>query len=237
MIMSKMVIEVLYPEYNNLYGDRGNCEYLAKKLTLAGYEVETIETSLFDKPAFVENRVDFLLIGPCQEKHQLVEIQHLKEYAGDIKKRIDNGGIILATGNAFELFGEYIENPKGEKTECLGFYPYYAKQFSRLRYNDCSVGEFDSMKIVGFKNLLSHSYGENPKPFLNMKKGCGMNKESKIEGIRDNNLFATYHTGPLLPLNPQFADYLIKLADDDYKGITLEFEKQAYDSRLRELLK
>ncbi len=235
--MSKMIIEVLYPEYNNLYGDRGNCEYLSKKLKLAGYDVEIIETSLFDKPAFIENKVDFLLIGPCQEKHQLVEIEHLKEYADALKNRIDNGGVILATGNAFELFGQYIENPKGEKTECLGFYPYYAKQYSRLRYNDCSVGEFNGMEIVGFKNLLSHSYGDNPKPFLNMKKGCGMNKDSKIEGVNYNNLFATYHTGPILPLNPQFTDYLIKIVDGNYESVTLKYEIQAYESRLKELLK
>ncbi|MBR2954469.1 MAG: hypothetical protein IKC45_08815 [Clostridia bacterium] len=235
--MAKMVIEVLYPEYNNLYGDRGNAEYLKKKLTLAGYDVEIIETALFDEPAFVNNKVDFLLISPCQEKHQLVEIEQLKNYKDAIKNRIDNGGIILATGNAFELFGEYIENDKGEKTECLGFYPYYAKQFSKLRYNDCSVGEFDGMQIVGFKNLLSHSYGENPKPFLRMKKGAGMNPDCKIEGVHDNNLFATYHTGPILPLNPQFTDYLIKLADENYVSVTLEFEKQAYESRVNELLK
>jgi CobQ-like glutamine amidotransferase family enzyme len=70
-----------------------------------------------------------------------------------------------------------------------------------------------------------------------MKKGCGMNPDSKIEGVRDNNLFATYHTGPILPLNPQFTDYLIKIADENYVGVTLEFEKQAYNSRVNELLK
>lgn len=235
--MKKIVIEVLYPEYNNLYGDRGNCEYLQKKLKRAGYEVELVETSLYDEPAFVNGHVDFLFIGPCQEKHQLIEIKQMQIYKDAIKLRIENGGVILATGNAFELFGQYIENPKSEKAECLGFYPYYAKQFSKLRYNDCSVGEFDGMEIVGFKNLLSHSYGENPKPFLNMKKGCGMNKDSKIEGVHDNNLFATYHTGPLLPLNPQFTDYLIKLVDENYESITLDYEKQAYENRLKELLK
>lgn len=235
--MAKTVIEVLYPEYNNLYGDRGNCEYLQKKLTLAGYDVEVKETSLFDEPAFVNSQVDFLLVGPCQEKHQLNEIEQLKNYAEALKNRIDNGGVILATGNAFELFGQYIENDKGEKTDCLGFYPYYAKQFSKLRYNDCSVGEFDGMQVVGFKNLLSHSYGENPYPFLNMKKGCGMNPDNKIEGIHEKNLFATYHTGPILPLNPQFTDYLIKIVDENYVPVSLEFEKQAYESRIKELLK
>lgn len=235
--MAKMVIEVLYPEYNNLYGDRGNCEYLQKKLTLAGYEVEVKETSLFDEPAFVNENVDFLLIGPCQEKHQLNEIEQLKKYADAFKNRIDNGGVILATGNAFELFGQYIESDKGYKTDCLGFYPYYAKQFSKLRYNDCSVGEFDGMQIVGFKNLLSHSYGKISQPFLSMKTGCGINPDSKEEGIHENNLFATYHTGPILPLNPQFTDYLIKIVDESYVPVSLEFEKQAYESRIKELLK
>ena len=235
--MAKMVIEVLYPEYNNLYGDRGNCEYLQKKLCKAGYETEIIETSLYDEPAFVNSKVDFLLIGPCQEKHQLAEIGELKRYREEIKNRIDNGGVILTTGNAFEIFGQHIENPNGEKTRCLSIYPYYSTQFSKLRYNDCSVGEFDGMQIVGFKNLLSHSYGENPKPFLNMKKGAGMNPDCKIEGVHENNLFATYHTGPILPLNPQFTDYLIKLVDENYVGVALEFENQAYESRLKELTK
>ena len=235
--MKKFVIEVLYPEYNNLYGDRGNAEYLKKKLTLAGYYVEIFETSLFDEPKFINEKVDILLLGPCQEKHQLIEIEALKKYREAIENRIENGGLILATGNAFEIFGDYIEDAKGEKHDCLKFFPYCAKQFSRLRYNDCSVGEFDGMQITGFKNLLSHSYGENPCPFLTMKTGAGMNKETKIEGVHKNNLFATYHTGPILPLNPQFSDYLIKLVDSDYVGVELKYETQAYESRIKELLK
>lgn len=235
--MKKFVIEVLYPEYNNLYGDRGNCEYLQKKLTLAGYDVEVCETSLFDEPKFISEKVDILLLGPCQEKHQLVEIETLKKYREAINTRIENGGVILATGNAFEIFGDYIEDPKGEKHDCLKFFPYYAKQFSRLRYNDCSVGEFEGMQITGFKNLLSHSYGENPCPFLTMKTGAGMNKETTIEGVHKNNLFATYHTGPILPLNPQFTDYLIKLVDSEYVGVELEYETKAYESRIKELTK
>ncbi len=233
--MRKMIIEVLYPEFNNLFGDRGNCEYLQKKLTLAGCDVDVVETSLYDEPRFANGDVDFLLISPCQEKHQLVELEQLKKYKDAIKFRIDNGGIILATGNAFELFGDYIENPKGEKFECLGFYSYYAKQFSRLRYNECVVGDFDGMKIVGFKNLLSHSFGDNSKPFLKMEKGIGMNKDCKDEGVRDNNLFATYHIGPILPLNPQFADYLISLVDNEYKPVALDYEIKAYEKRLKEL--
>lgn len=232
----KLVIEILYPEFNNLFGDRGNAEYLKARLEKAGCEAEIIETNLFSEPNFVNGKTDILLIGPCTEKAQLTELEELKKYSDAIQTRIENGGVTLATGNAFELFGEYIENPKGEKTECLGFFPYYAKQFSRLRFNDNAVGEFDGMKITGFKNLLSHSYGENPYPFLKMQKGIGMNKESRIEGVHKNNFFATYHTGPLLPLNPDFTEYLIKLCDEDFGGEPLSFEKTAYNMRIKELL-
>lgn len=232
----KFVIEILYPEFNNLFGDRGNAEYLKARLEKAGCEAEIIETNLFAEPNFVNGKTDILLIGPCTEKAQLTELEELKKYSDAIQTRIKNGGVTLATGNAFELFGEYIENPKGEKTECLGFFPYYAKQFSRLRFNDNAVGEFDGMKITGFKNLLSHSYGENPYPFLKMQKGIGMNKESRIEGVHKNNFFATYHTGPLLPLNPDFTEYLIKLCDEDFGGEPLSFEKTAYNMRIKELL-
>ena len=72
---------------------------------------------------------------------------------------------------------------------------------------------------------------------MDMKKGAGMNPDCKIEGVHENNLFATYHTGPILPLNPQFTDYLIKIADENYVSVALEFENQAYESRLNELLK
>lgn len=232
----KITIEILYPEFNNLFGDRGNADYLKARLERAGCEAEIIETNLFSEPNFVNGKTDILLIGPCTEKAQFTELEELKKYSDAIKARIENGGVTLATGNAFELFGEYIENPKGEKTECLGFFPYYAKQFSRLRFNDNAVGEFDGMKITGFKNLLSHSYGDNPYPFLKMLKGIGMNKETKIEGIHKNNFFATYHTGPLLPLNPDFTAYLIKLCDEDFGGEPLSYEKTAYDMRIKELL-
>ena len=234
--MKKLIIEILYPEFNNLFGDRGNAEYLKARLEKAGCEAEIIETYLFNEPNFVNGQTDILLIGPCTEKSQLTELEELKKYTDALKTRIENDGVTLATGNAFELFGEYIENPKGEKTECLGFFPYYAKQLSRLRFNDNAVGEFDGMKITGFKNLLSHAYGENPYPFLKMLKGIGMNKETKIEGVHKNNFFATYHIGPLLPLNPDFTEYLVKLCDESIVLEELTFEKTAKDKRIKELL-
>lgn len=234
--MKKIVIEVLYPEFNNLFGDRGNLQYLKARLDKAGREYEIIETALFDEPNFVNGETDILLIGPCTERSQLVILAELKKIKTAIENRIESGGVTLATGNAFELFGSSIQNPNGEKTEALGLFPYYSEQFSRLRFNDNAVGEFGSMKITGFKNLLSHSYGENPYPFLKMIKGSGMNRDTDIEGVHKNNFFATYHTGPLLPLNPEFTTYLLRLCDDTVPEELMTYEKTAYENRIEDLL-
>ena len=116
--MKKMIIETLYPEFNNLFGDRGNADYLRKKLELAGYETEVRETYLYDTPSFTKENVDFLLIGPCSESAQLLEIEELKKYKEALSDRIESDRVTLATGNAFELFGQYIETEEGVKTEC-----------------------------------------------------------------------------------------------------------------------
>ena len=56
--MKKIVIEALYGEYSNLYGDRGNLLYVQEKLRRAGVDHELIRTHLFDRPAFADRAVD-----------------------------------------------------------------------------------------------------------------------------------------------------------------------------------
>ena len=137
--MSKVVIEVLYPEFNNLYGDRGNLLYLRRKLELAGAEVELLETPLFETPAFAaRDDVGFLYLGPCTERQQELELEALRPYREALLERMNGNAITLATGNAFELFGQKIlrADPQKSEIEALGFWNTYAERFSRLRYNE-----------------------------------------------------------------------------------------------------
>ena len=56
-----MKIEVLFPEVANLYGDLSNIEYLKKCLN---DDVEIIETSLNDEPAFVkQNDINLIFMA------------------------------------------------------------------------------------------------------------------------------------------------------------------------------
>ena len=104
-----------------------------------------------------------------------------------------------------------------------------------MRYNDLSLGTYENYKIVGFKNQLSHSYGETGAPFISMELGSGLNPESTAEGFSRNGLFfATYLLGPILPLNPLFATNLLQKLVPGNEIPLLPFEIEAYEARIAE---
>ena len=64
--------------------------------------------------------------------------------------------------------------------------------------------------------------------------GIGINPESKLEGIHQNNFIATYVIGPLLILNPYFTLKLLKMMGVDKPKLAFEEEVlKAYEVRLK----
>lgn len=215
-----MKLEVLFPEFCNLYGDMWNIKYLEK----CSDEVQVVRTPLTEVPAFVTEDIDMIYMGPMTEKTQAKVISKLMEYKDRIKELIEAGKIFLFTGNAFEIFGKYIECDEG-KIEGLGIFDIYSKRYMLDRYAGLILGEFCDMKLVGFKNQFSHSFGNNEDIyFVNVEKGIGLNKESKLEGIHYKNFIGTYILGPLFILNADFAKYILELGG--VKNYHLEFEEE-----------
>ena len=75
------------------------------------------------------------------------------------------------------------------------------------------IGNLVTDKFVGFENHGGRTYlGTDVKPFARVISGFGNNGEDKTEGAIFKNWIATYSHGPLLPKNPDIADWLIKTA-------------------------
>lgn len=226
-------IEILFPEFCNLYGDISNMKYLKKCMPKAQY----IETSFDEEPTFVKHDVDFIYLGPMTEKMQEKVIRKLEPYKNRIEELIEKNVIFLITGNAIEIFGSYIQNEDGTRIEALNIFDIHAKRDMMHRHNSKFVGKFEDIEIVGFKSQFTFSYGDNTNNyFAEVEKGVGLNKESKYEGIRKNNFLATYLIGPILILNPLFTKNIIKKIG--IKEPKLAFEQDvmaAYKQRLEEL--
>lgn len=225
-------IEILFPEFCNLYGDISNMKYLKKCLPNANF----IETAFDEEPSFAKEKVNFIYLGPMTENMQEKVITKLKPYKERIEELIEENVIFLITGNAIEIFGKYIENEDGSKIEALGIFDIYAKRDMLHRHNSIFIGKWESIDIVGFKSQFTFAYGNNEENyFAKVEKGIGLNKESKLEGIMKNNFIGTYLIGPILILNPLFTEKLLEKMGVNKENLAYaEDVKAAYNQRLEE---
>lgn len=216
----------------------GNIIYLEKTLKDSTF----VYTSLLEEPEFLKDNsnVDLVYVGSLSENAQKKFLKKMMPFKEEIKNKIDKGQAFLATGNAFELFGEYILQEDNEKIDCLGIYRTYAKQQMMKRINhfclaDINDGIYKDIEIVGFKSQFAQSYilDNSDIPFIaNVKRGIGINENSNKEIIKINNFYSTYILGPFLPINSKFTKVFLKTLG--YDG-DLAFEKEAMDAYYKRL--
>lgn len=227
-----MIIEILYPEHANLFGDMSNMRYLQACLPDATF----IRTPMTDVPYFVNHEVNLLYMGPMSERTQQRAILSLMPFADRLSEMIDSGTPMLFTGNAMEVLGHNIQLENGNSIHGLGILPLNAKQDMFHRYNGLVLGHFAPIQadIVGFKSQFTSATGDNAEcAFVKVERGIGLNKQSKCEGFFKSNMIATYLIGPLLILNPALTRWLL-----DTMGATdapLAFEEAVNDAYTRRL--
>ena len=227
-----MVIEILFQEVCGLYGDSQNPIYIQATLPDATF----VYTKLTDTPYFAENTPDMIYIGCMNESTQRRVIEKLMPFKDRLHQLIDGGTLILATGNAGEIFAKEI-NYVSEKlhVDALGVFDLTVKTDLFNRYNGVVLGDMNGMKITGFRSQFSFLYGDNSNfPFIICEHGIGINPDSKLEGMRKNNLICTQLIGPILPLNPLFCEYLLKLCGCDAPAAYRTEALAAYEQRLSE---
>ncbi len=227
-----MTVEILFQEVCGLYGDSQNPTYLQATLPEATF----IFTRLNDTPFFAENKPDLIYIGCMSEMTQRKVIAKLMPYRERILELVDAGVPILATGNAGEIFTKQIHYVTEELVvEGLGIFDLNVRTDLFDRYNAMVLGELEDIKIVGFRSQFSFIYGDNRESyFVKCLRGHGINKNSNLEGMRRNNLICTQMIGPILPLNPLFCEYLIRLSGFEASAAFRDAAMDAYEQRLKE---
>lgn len=227
-----MIIEVLYPEVAELFGDAWNHRYLKECMP----DAEFTETHLDDEPAFVSRNVDMVIMGAMTERAQEWAIERLMPHKERLRELINGGTLFLMTSNAAEVFYDYIENEDGSRVQALGLVPFYAKRDMMHRHSDIVSCDFDGMQLVGFKAEFTQTFGEEKDALAVMQLGTGRNKTSKLEGIHINNFISTGIVGPFLMMNPPFVKYIMTLLG--VKEPTLKYEEviyAAYADRLADI--
>lgn len=226
-----MKIEILFPEYCNLFGDLANVDYLKKTLP----DAEFIETPLVGELQFINGDVDLVFMGPMTERTQERVIAKFMPHKDRIGELIGANKCFLFTGNALEVLGKKIINEDGSEIPALGIFDYYAKRDMMHRHNSNFRGFFEDTEIMGFKTQFTFCYPANEdNGFIKVAKGVGMNKRSKYEGIAKNNFFGTYLVGPILVMNPPFTKKLLARMGASEKLAFEDVSMAAYNERMKD---
>lgn len=232
-----MKILHLYHDLMNLYGEYANVSALERYLTQQGADVTVDKKSLCDDIDFSD--YSFIYIGSGTEIKQLIALENIMKHKEALLKAYESGAVILATGNAFELFGRKIVSPDKTENEALSFFDFYTEVTDKQRTlldQVCTFG--DGNKAVGFINKASQSFGIK-NPMFTVSRGEGNNKSEMTEGIVEGSFYGTHLTGPCLIKNPLLAEFFVKLLCEkegiEFKGLSCEYEMKAYKMNLSEL--
>lgn len=219
----KITIAHLYPKLLNIYGDFGNVLTVKKRCEDRGIEVNLVEINVGDD--INHDEIDFFFIGGGQDKQQIEVSFELKKHEEKLHEAALKGKVFLAICGGYQLLGKYYQPHQGDRLEGISLLDAYTIAGNqRFIGNVTAETDFISPKtLVGFENHSGLTYLENgTRPIANIIVGNGNNGKDLGEGARKNNVFGTYLHGSLLPKNPHFADYLIKLALESRYGSGIE---------------
>lgn len=200
----------LYPDLLNLYGDRGNIQCLRKRCEWRGIRAEVKEFRSGDKIDFQE--LDIVLLGGGSDREQMIVCNKLKAIREDFKAYVESNGVVIAVCGGYQLLGKYYQTDDG-LIEGLDLVDLYTEQKEgRLISNIVLKSDLFEFPVVGFENHGGRTFIGANKPFGKVLYGNGNDGESGYEGVVYKNVIGTYLHGPLLPKNPQLADWLISRA-------------------------
>jgi CobQ-like glutamine amidotransferase family enzyme len=231
----------LYPDLMSTYGDRGNIIALSHRSKMMGIKPIVNKISVNESGELI-SKMDIIFMGGAQDKQQEIVNTDLKNNKGKyLISAIENNVPCLFVCGAYQFLGKYYKAADGTMIEGLGAFDLYTEN-PGLNFPRC-IGNiiikstlFPKIKLIGFENHGGRTYlADKNLAFAQVVKGFGNNGEDKTEGIFYKNSFGTYLHGPILPKNPELADYLIKKAvEKKYeKGTKLKKINNKWENKAR----
>ena len=233
----KIKIAHLYYDLMNLYGEIGNIMALVKTFDEQNIDCVVDKLTIGDKMNL--SKYDIIFIGQGSEENQLIVLEDILKHKETLENAIENNKYVICTGNAYEMFGKYIEK-NGKKHKCLNIFDYYSKEIDE-RIKSEQVFECSLVKdpIIGFQNRQCVMNNKSNHLF-SVINGHAVNYKTKFEGIHYKNFFGTYMIGPLLIRIPHFTNYIVKDILDKknigYIPITNTFDYKAYNAFVKNFI-
>ena len=212
-----MILRVghLYPEYLNIYADRGNIAVLVRRAALRGLELDITPVGLGETPQ--PGSYDLLYVGGGQDREQALIAPDMASKGPALAEAVDRGAAFLAVCGGYQLLGRYYRDRHGSELPGAGVLPLHTVAGERRMIGDilleCEVEPGRTATLAGFENHAGRTIlDDGAQPLGRVIAGFGNDGASGYEGCRVERAVGTYLHGPLLPHNPWLADWLLAQA-------------------------
>jgi CobQ-like glutamine amidotransferase family enzyme len=200
----------LYPDYLNIYADRGNIAVLARRAAWRGHDLEV--TAIGMRDAVVPGAHDLYYVGGGQDREQFLVAENLAAKARPLLEAVQGGAALLAVCGGYQLLGRGYRGFHGEDMPGVGLFPLETIAGERRMIGDVLL-DTELGPIAGFENHAGRTrLDAAAQPLGRVVSGFGNDGESGYEGCRLQRAIGTYLHGPLLPRNPHLADWLLAQA-------------------------
>jgi CobQ-like glutamine amidotransferase family enzyme len=208
--MSTIRLGHLYPDYLNIYADRGNIAVLAERARARGHELDVRGLSVGDA-APMPGEIDLFYVGGGQDREQALVAADLAGKADALREAVAAGAALLAVCGGYQLLGRFYRDRAGVELPGIALLPLHTVAGERRMIGDVLLDcEWAGHTLAGFENHAGRTYlDDGAEPLGRVLAGFGNDGESGHEGCRAGRVYGTYLHGPLLPRNGWFADRVL----------------------------
>jgi len=205
----------LYPDYLNIYADRGNISVLSRRAALRGHELEVEAIGVGDPVS--SGAHDLLYVGGGQDREQALIAPDLAAREDELREAIAGGAALLAVCGGYQLLGRGYRGRDGSFMPGAGLFPHETVAGATRMIGDvlleCELEPGRRRPLAGFENHAGRTHLDpGAQPLGRVVFGYGNDGESGFEGCRLGRAIGTYLHGPLLPRNPWLGDWLLAQA-------------------------
>jgi CobQ-like glutamine amidotransferase family enzyme len=230
----KIRVGHLYPDYLNIYADRGNIAVLAQRAARRGHELEVRAIGMGD--AVPVGEIDLYYVGGGQDREQALVAHDLTGKSQQLREAVERDAAFLAVCGGYQLLGRFYRDVAGEELPGIGILPLHTVAGERRMIGDVLLDcAWAGETLAGFENHAGRTMlDEGAEPLGRVVSGFGNDGASGFEGCRYRNVYGTYLHGPLLPRNPWFADRVLSDAlahagaPEALEPLPDELERQAH---------
>ena len=211
----KLAVGHLYPDYLNIYADRGNIAVLEQRAGWRGYELDVRAVGMGEPVEPGEH--DLLYVGGGQDREQALVAPDLAAKGEGIRAAVEGGATVLAVCGGYQLLGRFYRGVDGVELPGADLFPHETVAGDRRMIGDvlleCELEPGVRRTLAGFENHAGRTrLDPGAEPLGRVVAGFGNDGASGFEGCRVGRAIGTYLHGPLLPRNPWLADWLLAQA-------------------------